>query len=175
MTGCQDFWELLWLAKDRWSSGNIWEKDRVRKATTCSGSLVLRRQEGERCQWRDWCQSSPCQPRGKHCQHTVSGATSPMPESRTTSQVPWTLFLALECAGPPLRLTFQLPCSAKRSQLCQTSTGDSGATPQLITPQQGKNWLCKAVAGKIIMQGRGEMGCKPPPPRFLRSILCRDP
>lgn len=74
------------------------------------------------------------------------------------------LFLVLKCAGPPLRLIFQLLCSAEGSQPCQTSTGDSGETPQLITPQQGKNWLRKAVAGKIITQGGGRMGCELPPP-----------
>lgn len=112
-----------------------------------------------------------------HClwiSHAPKSSQPHPPESGNTSQVPCTLFWVLECAGPPLWLTFQLLCSAESSQPCQTTTGNSGATPQLITPQQGKNRLCKAMAGKIIMRG-GAGWAVISPSQFLCSILCRDP
>lgn len=160
------------------------KKDRGRKANACSGSLVLRRQEGKDASrksgtWKP-ARPVPVSP-GANSANTLSldqpcpqVQPAPPPESGNTSQVPCTLFWVLECAGPPLWLTFQLLCSAESSQPCQTTTGNSGATPQLLTPQQGKNWLCKAMAGKIIMRG-GAGWAVISPSQFLCSILCRDP
>jgi hypothetical protein len=131
----------------------------------CSRSPVSQRQQEERSGVRlapgSLPGKSPLQrdvSTGRQCQQVMSGApTVPQVHSLPVMRVERTCQVR---HSPSWFWTFSASpralCSAESSRGCQASAGESGPTPRLITPQQGKNWLCKAMAGKVIMAGWGQ-------------------
>lgn len=175
MTGCK-VPGSCWACQDRApGSGNIWGKDRGRKVSACSGSLVLRRQEGKDANRKTgtWKPASPVPVSpGANSANTLSlerpcPQAPPAPSLRveTPPRCPVLFSGFLECAGPPLRPALQLLCSAERVH-------------KHVRHRQGRFWrdtpTHNTTAGQeLALRGRGwenhhagwgQDGLQSPPP-----------